>query len=539
MAGKAVAHAAVAFTANTGQFEAAMGRSRKAVGGLFGEVKGLRGELKTLAAAWASLTVLRSGWNILAEAGRQLDDLADTAQQLGMSAQNLYVYQYAAKLAGSSTEALAGSISKMDVAIGRLKSGDEMAAKMFGRLGLAAKDFASEDTADSLQVIADKMGIIQSRAERIALAAQIFGKSGARLADVLSQPQDKLKAELQSNGLIPTAGQMQAADVADVVYTRWKEQFWAHVRQQWYRPLVLGTARITGDLPIAPVRPPELQGGGQVAAVMQVYSLVNGPLRQSLDALAKANNYIGELNRQIVAKRELGAFEGALRAESLIGRIQQYAQMVPYKIAGGVFDVQMWTKRMARGEAEKQKQQEAAAAMKARFDDYINGVLTEVNASLESPDMVMRRRLGDAAHAVRAGKLSPEQYEDYERALRRDYGKPSREAESFLERYRAGIYKGRGTRETRENVEAALQKLTPEDVGYVRSQLFSGKWGDVGPGGALDIRTASGYSAMMNAMQRGSNSPQFQSLQLDTERNRLLNELVDAYRKPTEVRFSN
>ncbi len=115
--------------------------------------------------------------------------LQDTADQTGLSTDELQAWTMAAQLGGASAQDFVAGLRKVskELATGVDESGQQ--SKLFKQLGIETKDAAGDvrELDAVLPEIADKFAALKSGAERSALAQQIFGKAGSKLVPILAQ----------------------------------------------------------------------------------------------------------------------------------------------------------------------------------------------------------------------------------------------------------------------------------------------------------------------------------------------------------------
>lgn len=125
------------------------------------------------------------------ELGSQIND---TAEKLGVSTDALQKFQFAAGLAGVSSEGAATALQFLNKNLGEALGGGAEQAKMFAELGISLDDVknGTKGAADLLPDIAQKFEEAGSDAERTALAMKVFGKQGASLVPLLKQGSGEL-----------------------------------------------------------------------------------------------------------------------------------------------------------------------------------------------------------------------------------------------------------------------------------------------------------------------------------------------------------
>ncbi|MEP1637268.1 phage tail tape measure protein [Ascidiaceihabitans sp.] len=113
------------------------------------------------------------------------DDVAKTADKLGIGIEELQELRYAAERSGVATSAFDSSLEKMTKNIGLALEGTGAQKDALDALGLSADDLATMLPEEALGQIADRMQGVATQAEKAAIANDIFGRSGIGLLNML------------------------------------------------------------------------------------------------------------------------------------------------------------------------------------------------------------------------------------------------------------------------------------------------------------------------------------------------------------------
>lgn len=126
------------------------------------------------------------------------DSLSKLSQKSGITANQLYSLNAAAKLSDVEFEALSGSLSKFNKNIGEASLGSGDALNAFKNLGISVKnqDGTLKNSFDLIEQISDKFADMPDGAAKATLAMQLFGKSGAAMIPLLNGGSDALKEYL-------------------------------------------------------------------------------------------------------------------------------------------------------------------------------------------------------------------------------------------------------------------------------------------------------------------------------------------------------
>ncbi|MFN7508134.1 MAG: hypothetical protein ACK5YV_15070 [Betaproteobacteria bacterium] len=180
--------------------------------------RGLRGSVESTAASFASFGAAFAGLGgAAAIAGvtrlvSTLDDLADTAKGIGLSAEDLSAFQFSARAAGVSSEELTGGLSKFAQVLEDARNGSEEAERTVAALGIGLGELRSGTltTEGALERAADALSKYADGFEKTALARDAFGRGGAKFITFLSEGSDGLrKFGGVSRDAIEEAGKLQ------------------------------------------------------------------------------------------------------------------------------------------------------------------------------------------------------------------------------------------------------------------------------------------------------------------------------------------
>ena len=188
-----------------GKFASAANRATAGMSAGFGRLRGV------IAGALGGLTVYKALGAITGFASKG-DDILDVAKRLGLSAEALQEFQYAANAADLSAEDLTGVMQKMNNNLGQLKMGTGTLytnlVKTNPQLARQLKIVKNSDEAFTLLMAAIKAETDVTR--RAALAQAAFGKSGQAIIDMAGDLNEKRK-EARAAGAIVSNEDSKAA----------------------------------------------------------------------------------------------------------------------------------------------------------------------------------------------------------------------------------------------------------------------------------------------------------------------------------------
>ena len=126
-----------------------------------------------------------------------VNQMSDTAKQLGVGLEAMQKWEYAAKQLGSETQYLDKAFQKVNSLLGQIANGDDVSEEL-AKIGLTMDDLAGLDAESAFAKIRGAISQVGDAATRTALANQFFGdKLGTQLAPVLSATEEELQAWME------------------------------------------------------------------------------------------------------------------------------------------------------------------------------------------------------------------------------------------------------------------------------------------------------------------------------------------------------
>lgn len=144
------------------------------------------------------------------------DDMGKLAQSSGIAVESLSQLEYAAKLGGTSFDALVQGMGKLTKSAADAARGSKMSADAFRAIGVEAQnaDGSLKNTEELMLEVADRFAQIEDGAAKAAVAQELFGQSGVKLIPFLNQGRagiEALKKEADALGLTITDKTARAA----------------------------------------------------------------------------------------------------------------------------------------------------------------------------------------------------------------------------------------------------------------------------------------------------------------------------------------
>ena len=144
------------------------------------------------------------------------DRLQKVSLQLGISVEQLEIYQFAASQSGVNTEALNKSLQKFSINIGEAGTGAKTQVEAFEGLGISIHDTNGnlKDSPALFAEVATAISNLQSPTEKIRIATDLFGKSGVELVPLLNAGEQGIK---NFEKTLRDAGGIIGGDAADAM----------------------------------------------------------------------------------------------------------------------------------------------------------------------------------------------------------------------------------------------------------------------------------------------------------------------------------
>jgi hypothetical protein len=145
------------------------------------------------------------------------DSAAKTAKQLGVGVEELQELTFAADRSGASMKDLETGIRRLAVVAVDAAEGTGAGAEAFAALGISATDAEGElkDPLKLFEEVAGSMATMENETQKMALANDVFGRSGAKLLPLLNEGADgiqALRAEARAYGLVMSKEATEASE---------------------------------------------------------------------------------------------------------------------------------------------------------------------------------------------------------------------------------------------------------------------------------------------------------------------------------------
>lgn len=231
-----VGAATVQLIAKTARFRRGMKQSRKSVGRFRVGIGKAARSVVSFGAKLAKIgtlgaTVAAAGIGLLVrQQAKFADALGKTADKLGIAAEQLQVFQLAAKLGGVEAKTFDMALQRMTrrIAEAAKDTGEAKAAlEELQRLGLApAAQLAAMGTGPAFLAVADALAKVKSQSDQVRLAFKLFDSEGVAVINVArggSKAINALGKEAQALGVITSRIDIKRIEMMNDAFSKIKE----------------------------------------------------------------------------------------------------------------------------------------------------------------------------------------------------------------------------------------------------------------------------------------------------------------------------
>lgn len=148
------------------------------------------------------------------------DNIAKTADKVGVTTDELQKYRFAAELSGVATTVMDTALQRLARRTGEAAQGTGVLVKLFEQYGIAATDAEgnARSTADVFRDIAEAMQNAGSEQERLRIAVAAFDTEGAGLVNMLRNGTaglDQMTSRADQLGIVIDSALVRKAEVAN------------------------------------------------------------------------------------------------------------------------------------------------------------------------------------------------------------------------------------------------------------------------------------------------------------------------------------
>jgi hypothetical protein len=118
---------------------------------------------------------------------RAIDELAKTADALGVVPERLQALQHVAELTGSSAQQLATNMERMQRRLGEVARGGGTAKKALEEIGVSINDLVNLSADEQMERLATALAGVENATLRASIANDLFGRDGVRMLKLMDQ----------------------------------------------------------------------------------------------------------------------------------------------------------------------------------------------------------------------------------------------------------------------------------------------------------------------------------------------------------------
>lgn len=204
-------------TADTSGIGRGMNRAEKLLQGISKSANSAAGSLRSLvaiqvgAAIAKGLTRAASAAVDYANAVRtSVDETAKLAQRTGIAVEALQGFQVAADLSG--VQNLESAVQRLTISLGDAAAGVKEPRQALEQLGLNFEELNALVPEEQFRAVAAAFGDVGSQAERAAIAADLFGRSGVELLPLFASNLEAIEARAERLGIVLSGDQTAAIE---------------------------------------------------------------------------------------------------------------------------------------------------------------------------------------------------------------------------------------------------------------------------------------------------------------------------------------
>ena len=150
------------------------------------------------------------------------DEIGDTAQKIGLSAEAFQEWNHVATIMGTSTESLNKGFIKVNGILGDIATGNaDKVVDSLALIGLTVDDLKGKNADEAFEIISEALSKVEDEAVRVGVANEFFGeKIGTELIPILSSEISTirdLRQEARDLGIVTNEQAAQAGEFTDAL----------------------------------------------------------------------------------------------------------------------------------------------------------------------------------------------------------------------------------------------------------------------------------------------------------------------------------
>lgn len=295
MATATVGSIVVNVLANTRKFDAGLDKSGRKSKKFAKDVKlidrAVAGLTKTIIRYTAAGLAVVKVTQIFNEQRLAVDQLAKSADKLGINIQQLQGLRFAAEQSGVAAGTLDTAMQRLTRRLAEAAQGTGEAKAAVAELGLDAAKLSKLGAGQAMRVIADSMAMVENQADRVRLAFKLFDTEGVALVNTLrggSAGIDEMMTRLKELGpLVDREGARRFEEFNDQLNETSKQ--WAALKLQMSE-LLLPAATMGVDILSGAI------GGlnAEVEGLRDEWKMVTGAINDAITAGAKFSQMLND-----------------------------------------------------------------------------------------------------------------------------------------------------------------------------------------------------------------------------------------------------
>lgn len=172
-----------------------------------------------------TLVSLRAFNTMLSNSIREMDKLAKTSDKLGILPEKLAGLRHAADLTGVATTTMDMAMQRYTRRVAEAAQGTGEARGALRELKLDADKLVKLPLEQQMAIVADRMGLVETQADRVRIAMKLFDSEGVALVNTLALGSEGLEnaaKEAESLGIALDRDTLRQAEAANDALTRLK-----------------------------------------------------------------------------------------------------------------------------------------------------------------------------------------------------------------------------------------------------------------------------------------------------------------------------
>ncbi|MCA9052980.1 MAG: hypothetical protein KDA75_04040 [Planctomycetaceae bacterium] len=178
---------------NSNPFTKGIGKARSTLGSFSSGLGTAAGKVLSFAGAITGVAGTAGVALLTKNAMSNIDAVAKMSDTLGIATEQLTGLHHAASLGGASADEMNTALVMMSKSISGASQGFGAGVRAFDDLGLSAENLVSMRPEEQMGVLADALMGVENQTDKVRIATELFGRSGAKLLPVLQNGSAGLK----------------------------------------------------------------------------------------------------------------------------------------------------------------------------------------------------------------------------------------------------------------------------------------------------------------------------------------------------------